>query len=118
MEKPTQNYYPSIRTGDIQMTVRSFRNFLLEGEPNILFEDISGNQKRTKMKELERQLKSHDWYYMYSDDGRAYGKGRDSNDKIHQLVKDIGDDGKKLYKKYSKKYESVDKHDVGKVYQV
>ena len=110
MEKPTQNYDPSIRTGDIQMTVRSVRK--------ILFEDISGNQKRTKMKELERQLKSHDWYYMYSDDGRAYGKGRDSNDKIHQLVKDIGDDGKKLYKKYSKKYESVDKHDVGKVYQV
>ena len=98
------------------MTVRSFRKFLLEGEPNILFEDISGNQKRTKMKELERQLKSHDWYYMYSDDGRAYGKGRDSNDKIHQLVKDIGDDGKKLYKKYGEKAGVFESVDTGNLY--
>tara|TARA_B100000315_G_C14145536_1_gene393318 strand:- start:308 stop:544 length:237 start_codon:yes stop_codon:yes gene_type:complete len=44
---------------------------------------------------------------MYSDDRRYYDKGRDSSDKIHKLVTDIGDDGKKLYKKYSKKYESV-----------
>ena len=59
--------------------------------------------KKTNIKELEKALKNHDWFYMYSDDSRAYNKGRDESDKIHKLIKDIGDEGKKLYKKYSKK---------------
>ena len=93
--------------------IRTFKEWLKHGEPepliksHIYVEDISGSQKGTKIKELERLLKSHDWTYMYSDDRRYYDKGRDSSDKIHKLVTDIGDDGKKLYKKYSKKYESV-----------
>ena len=94
--------------------IRSFKEFLEHGEPehlcksHIYVEDLSGNQKRTKMKELERLLKSHDWWYSMSDDGRAWDRGRKQADDIHKLINDIGDDGKKLYKKYSKKYESVD----------
>ena len=109
MEKSTQNYYPIIRRGEIQMTVRCFREFLEHGEPehlcksHIYVEDLSGNQKRTKMKELERLLKSHDWWYSMSDDGRAWDRGRKQADDIHKLIKDIGDDGKTLYKKYGKK---------------
>ena len=109
MEKSTQNYYPIIRRGEIQMTVRCFREFLEHGEPehlcksHIYVEDLSGNQKKTKMKELERLLKSHDWWYSMSDDGRAWDRGRKQADDIHKLIKDIGDDGKTLYKKYGKK---------------
>jgi len=89
--------------------IRSFKEFLEHGEPehlcksHIYVEDLSGSQKRTKMKELERLLKSHDWWYSMSDDGRAWDRGRKQADDIHKLINDIGDDGKKLYKKHGKK---------------
>ncbi|MBF86302.1 MAG: hypothetical protein CL489_17750 [Acidobacteria bacterium] len=54
--------------------------------------------KGGKMEELKKLLESHDWYYMYSDDSRSYNKGRDSNDKIKQLVAEIGKEADKLYK--------------------
>jgi len=39
-----------------------------------------------KFEELYELLKSHDWYYMYSDDMRVYRKGRDSMKRIEQMV--------------------------------
>ena len=102
-------------------TIRTFREFLEKGEPEVLckskiyIEDISGSQKRTKMKELERQLKSHDWWYSMSDDGRAWDRGRKQADDIHKLIRDVGDDRKKLYKKHGKKAGVFESKDTGTV---
>ena len=87
----------------------SFRKFLDE-RPDLFFtktvplkEDLSGNQKKTKMVELEKLLKSHDWYFTFSDDSRSYRKGQEQLSKIKRLVDFIGKDGMKLYKSYGKK---------------
>ena len=123
MEKNTKYHNHQIRERRILMrTIRTFRKFLEKGAPEVLcksriyIEDISGSQKRTKMKELERQLKSHDWWYSMSDDGRAWDRGRKQADDIHKLIKDIGDDGKKLYKKYGKKAGVFESKDTGNLY--
>ena len=68
-----------------------------------LNEDLSGNQKKTKMKELEKLLSLHDWWWFMSDDSRSYKKGRDEQTKIHNLVSLLGKDGSSLYKKVAKK---------------
>lgn len=48
--------------------------------------------------ELQKMLSSHDWYYMYSDDNRAWERGIDSEKKILDLVKKLGSEAEKLYK--------------------
>jgi hypothetical protein len=68
-------------------------------------------EKKSRLKELEVKLKSHDYYYTYSD-GRSYDKGKKSEEEIEDLVKEIDSmDGKtdaiKLYRKYLKKNEEV-----------
>ena len=35
---------------------------------------------------LENLLSKHDWYYMYSDDHRAYTKGREEYDEIRRQM--------------------------------
>jgi hypothetical protein len=68
------------------------------------------------MKELERKLKSHDWWYSMSDDGSAWDRGRKQADDINKLIRDVGDDGKKLYKKYGKKAGVFESKDTGNLY--
>ena len=53
----------------------SFKKYLNE-RPDLFFtktvplkEDLSGNQKKTKMVELEKLLSNFDWYFTFSDDG-------------------------------------------------
>ena len=69
----------------------SFKQFLLREEtvPDI--------------EQLDQMLKSHDWYYSYSDDYRAWKRGSDEQEKILKLVKKLGKSGKDLYQKYIKK---------------
>ena len=101
-------------------TIRTFRQFLENGEPehlcksHIYVEDLSGNQKRTKMKELGTLLQKFDVYYHYSDDSRSYRRGKEQQDAIEKLVKDIGRDGEKIYKKFWKKHESKEPTGTGK----
>ena len=57
-------------------------------------------QRFMQIEELQRLLKAHDFYYMYSDDGKVYDKGRVSQDKIDTLIEHIGSKGKKMYKQY------------------
>jgi hypothetical protein len=54
---------------------------------------------------LESLLKSHDWYYMMSDDSIAYDRGLKENSEIKKLImslKDLGygEDAKNLYNQY------------------
>ena len=52
-------------------SIRTFREWLIHGEPEVLtkskiyIEDLSGNQKRTKISELQKLLKDYDFYFGY-----------------------------------------------------
>ena len=88
----------------------SFKKFLDEGAPNIFFkatpefmgEDLSNKQIKTKLKELERKLKSWDWSYVWSDDSRSYKRGKQQEDDIKKLKNEIGAEGEKMWMKFLK----------------
>ena len=101
-------------------TIRIFREFLEKGEPEVLtkskiyIEDLSGNKKIIKIKELQKLLKDYDFYYSMSDDYRAYKRGKEQQDKIFKLVREIGKNGEKIWKDYIKRNESKDTTGTGK----
>lgn len=45
------------------------------------------------LKELEQRLKSHDWWYQYSDDHRYWVRGGQEWKEIRELVAQINDAG-------------------------
>ena len=53
-----------------------------------------------QIEKLQRLLEAHDFYYVYSDDGRVYDKGKASQEKIDALIKEIGSEGKRLYEQF------------------
>jgi hypothetical protein len=55
------------------------------------------------MNELIDLLKTHDWYYSWSDDHSVYQKGEKVQQRINSLVKSLGAEGKALYNKYAPK---------------
>lgn len=60
------------------------------------------------MQQLENALKSHDWYYMMSDDHRWYTRGVEESRNIYNLLAKLkaagkGDEAEALYKSYSDK---------------
>ncbi len=57
-------------------------------------------QRFMQIEELQKLLEDHDFYYVYSDDGRVYDKGKASQAKIDVLIEDIGSIGKKMYEQY------------------
>ena len=57
-------------------------------------------QRFMQIEKLQRLLEAHDFYYVYSDDGRVYDKGKASQEKIDVLIKEIGSEGKKLYEQF------------------
>ena len=101
-------------------SIRTFREWLIHGEPEVLtkskiyIEDLSGNKKIIKIKELQKLLKDYDFYYSMSDDYRAYKRGKEQQDKILKLVREIGKNGEKIWKDYIKRNESKDTTGTGK----
>jgi len=95
-------------------TIRSFKEWLEKGEPehlvksSVYLEDLSGSKKQLKIKELNKLLKNYDFYYSWSDDFRVYKQGKEQQEKLLKLVKEIGKDGERIWKDYKKKYESRD----------
>ena len=69
-------------------------------------EDVSGSEKKNKILLLKKLLSNFDKYYHYSDDSRAYRKGKEQQDEIEKIVKEIGKDGSKIYKKFFEQVES------------
>ena len=64
------------------------------------------NESSALFNDLEQKLKSHDWFYMMSDDNRAYTKGSAQQSEIRKIVKDLesmgkGQEAKDLYNKYA-----------------
>ena len=71
------------------------------------------------MQQLEQALKSHDWYYMMSDDHRWYTRGSEQARNIHNLIvklKDAGkgDEAEALYKSYHEK-NKISEASVGSI---
>jgi hypothetical protein len=67
-------------------------------------EDLS--QASMMLSDLKTKLKSHDWFYMMSDDNRAYTKGSAQQSEIRKIIKDLesmgkGQEAKDLYNKYA-----------------
>ena len=69
-----------------------------------------------KIKELQKLLKDYDFYYSMSDDYRAYKRGKEQQDKIEKLVKEIGKDGLKIYRNYISTKESKETGTDGNLY--
>jgi|TARA_B110000263_G_C14875600_1_gene314982 hypothetical protein len=57
-------------------------------------------QKFMDIEELHKILENHDFYYVYSEDGKIYDKGKASQDKIDALIEKIGSEGRKLYQQF------------------
>ena len=57
-------------------------------------------QRFMQIEKLQKLLEAHDFYYVYSDDGRVYDKGKASQEKIDVLIKEIGSEGKRLYEQF------------------
>jgi len=60
------------------------------------------------LSKLENQLKSHDWYYDYSDDYSVWNKGKDKETEIRSLISQLKKEGKrteveKIWQKYAPK---------------
>ena len=56
---------------------------------------------------LENLLSTHDWYFMYSDDHRAYSKGRSESNEIRRQMDiccglGLSDKANQLYEHYQK----------------
>ena len=75
---------------------------------NMKQQDIKELVRKSLMKEesndllsqLESALKSHDWYYMMSDDNRVWREGNQEAKNIKDLVSKTGEEGAALFKKY------------------
>lgn len=64
------------------------------------------SQASMMLSDLETKLKSHDFYYMMSDDNRAYQNGAAEQSEIRSIMKTLtdmeyGDDAKSLYNQYA-----------------
>jgi hypothetical protein len=104
------------KTLDEQIALQKIDYFKWEG-PNqyddwkYVNEDLSGNQKRIKIKELQKKLSAFDYWYSKSSDSRAYRKGQEQEKDIEDLVKQLGKDGLKIYRKYIATKESMNEED-------
>jgi len=71
-------------------------------------EEQSLGQASMMLDALEELLKKHDWWYMMSDDNRAYTKGSAQQYEIRKIMKELEDmgyneDAKTLFNKYAPK---------------
>jgi hypothetical protein len=83
--KSAKKYIENMKQQDIKELVRKS---LMKEESNDL------------LSQLESALKSHDWYYMMSDDNRVWREGNQEAKNIKDLVSKTGEEGVALFKKY------------------
>ena len=73
---------------------------------------------------LEKQLKSHDWFYEYSDDHRYYNSGLKERDEIWRTIEEIQeiapsyvfDQAIDMYKKYKPVVKYQHEREIGRNY--
>ena len=65
---------------------------------------IIKEESNTDISGLMRVLKTHDWYYMMSDDENAYRRGRKNEKAIYNMVVELGEPALAVYNEFLKKY--------------
>jgi hypothetical protein len=58
---------------------------------------MKNQENNSKAGELRLLIKSHDWYYDYSDDQNAWARGNDNEKRILRLVKELDSYGIDVY---------------------
>ena len=88
----------------LEKTTTDFYNWAIWNYENLNIkrEDLNNKIKTNKLKELSKKLKEFDYTFHYSDDGRAYRKGKAQEDEITKLYKEIGAEGLKMYRDFLK----------------
>lgn len=59
------------------------------------------------MEELENLLKSHDWFYDYSDDSRVWRRGESERMRIEQLMKKLASESPEQKEKVKKLWTEI-----------
>ena len=86
------------------------KSLMNEADLEVMADKIGGEQELSLASNLlddfESKLKSHDWYYMMSDDSRAYSKGSDEESELKKIAKQLADmgydkDAANLYNQYN-----------------
>jgi hypothetical protein len=99
-----------------EMVKKALTKPLKEQDVEVRADRIGGEMELSKMvnllDEFESALKSHDWYYMMSDDPRAYDRGRNEKREIDGLMRNLenlgfGEDAKSLYNEYAPENMSI-----------
>lgn len=62
---------------------------------------LPSDNMSTKVQQLVNLLVSHDWYYDYSDDAKMWQRGNQSEKKMLDLVKELGDYGRDIFNVYA-----------------
>lgn len=58
----------------------------------------------TNIVKLKQALRTHDWFYQFSDDHSVWERGRKESRQINELIKLTGDEGKAIAKPYYDNY--------------
>jgi len=86
------------------------KSLMNEADIEVMADKIGGEQELSLASNLlddfETKLKSHDWYYMMSDDNRAYTKGSAEESELKKIAKQLADmgydkDAADLYNQYN-----------------
>jgi len=86
------------------------KSLMNEADIEVMADKIGGEQELSLASNLlddfESKLKSHDWYYMMSDDNRAYTKGSAEESELKKIAKQLADmgydkDAAGLYNQYN-----------------
>lgn len=86
------------------------KSLMNEADIEVMADKIGGEQELSLASNLlddfKTKLKSHDWYYMMSDDNRAYSKGSDEESGLKKVAKQLADmgygkDAADLYNQYN-----------------
>ena len=86
------------------------KSLMNEADIETMADRIGGEEELSLASNLlddfESKLKSHDWYYMMSDDSRAYSKGSAEESELKKIAKQLasmgyGDDAAKVYDQFN-----------------
>jgi hypothetical protein len=86
------------------------KSLMNEADLEVMADKIGGEQELSLASNLlddfESKLKSHDWYYMMSDDNRAYTKGSAEESELKKIAKQLANmgydkDAANLYNQYN-----------------
>lgn len=89
-----------------EMVKKALTKPLKEQDVEVRADKEKETQASLTMNTLIDLLQKHDWYYMMSDDSRAYNSGRNEEREINGLMKNLenlgfGDDAKSIYNEYA-----------------